>query len=215
MWSLHINTTKIVRVWLRFHSHLVDLSPVSKTHPYFAMVWPEICQVGELILDPIQRHVQRRLVRQREKIHAGLEAGWVWIARIRDANIDPTLGVSTGLIHCRCLMMSPVSPLCQYFQALLGHSAFDGILIMFSYALMVLVSGLPQSQQHPNPIRTPRWSGGEHRSHSRQTAAMHTGNPVGIPEWVILPWFTMFYLKFWVGLCWFTWFGIKSLRSRC
>eukprot|EP00438_Fugacium_kawagutii_P006814 Skav227012 [mRNA] locus=scaffold456:34973:42354:+ [translate_table: standard] len=31
-------------------------------------------QVGELILDPIQRHVQRRLVRQREKIHAGLEA---------------------------------------------------------------------------------------------------------------------------------------------
>ncbi|CAK9005739.1 unnamed protein product [Durusdinium trenchii] len=30
-------------------------------------------KVGELVLDPIQRHVHRRLVRQREKIHAGLE----------------------------------------------------------------------------------------------------------------------------------------------
>merc|ERR1719454_748357 len=29
--------------------------------------------VGDLITDPIQRHVQRRLVRQRVKIHAGLE----------------------------------------------------------------------------------------------------------------------------------------------
>jgi len=31
-------------------------------------------QVGELITDPIERHVKRRLVRQREKIHEGLEA---------------------------------------------------------------------------------------------------------------------------------------------
>ena len=31
-------------------------------------------QVGELITDPIQRHVKRRLVRQREKIHEGVEA---------------------------------------------------------------------------------------------------------------------------------------------
>lgn len=30
-------------------------------------------KVGDLITDPIQRHVQRRLVRQRAKIHAGLE----------------------------------------------------------------------------------------------------------------------------------------------
>ena len=32
-------------------------------------------QVGELVLDPIERHVKRRLVRQREKIHGGLEVG--------------------------------------------------------------------------------------------------------------------------------------------
>ena len=31
-------------------------------------------QVGEMVLDPIKRHVHRRLVRQREQIHAGLEA---------------------------------------------------------------------------------------------------------------------------------------------
>ena len=31
-------------------------------------------KVGELITDPIQRHVKRRLVRQREKIHEGVEA---------------------------------------------------------------------------------------------------------------------------------------------
>jgi len=29
--------------------------------------------VGDLVTDPIKRHVERRLVRQREKIHAGLE----------------------------------------------------------------------------------------------------------------------------------------------
>lgn len=34
-----------------------------------------VLQVGELVLDPIERHVKRRLVRQREKIHGGLEVG--------------------------------------------------------------------------------------------------------------------------------------------
>lgn len=37
-----------------------------------------VLQVGELVLDPIERHVKRRLVRQRVKIHAGLEVGQEW-----------------------------------------------------------------------------------------------------------------------------------------
>ncbi|CAE7902797.1 unnamed protein product [Symbiodinium sp. KB8] len=39
-----------------------------------AIVKAQKPQVGELITDPIQRHVKRRLVRQREKIHEGVEA---------------------------------------------------------------------------------------------------------------------------------------------
>ena len=33
-----------------------------------------VLQVGHMVVDPIQRHVHRRLVRQRVKIHQGLEA---------------------------------------------------------------------------------------------------------------------------------------------
>ena len=46
-------------------------------------------------------------------------------------------GLSTGLKKTVVVshFLSPVSPLCQYFQDLsgffLGHSAFDGLLIMF------------------------------------------------------------------------------------
>lgn len=55
--------------------------------------------VGDLITDPIQRHVQRRLVRQREKIHAGLEE--VLTRNTAQVLCEFLQGVSVSIVRVR------------------------------------------------------------------------------------------------------------------
>lgn len=55
--------------------------------------------VGDLVTDPIQRHVQRRLVRQREKIHAGLEE--VLTRNTAQVLCEFLQGVSVSIVRVR------------------------------------------------------------------------------------------------------------------